>query len=104
MNEEFFTLCQQRHEQGAKEYGPLNFLKVDLPEFIYEEMADIANYARFLFIRVRLLEEEALESGIDLSAGTAGEVQQTDELPPDSTPFVAKSEVSGFLSKDETEG
>ncbi|KKK99628.1 hypothetical protein LCGC14_2630830, partial [marine sediment metagenome] len=57
LNLEFFELCERRHNTGADEYGPLKFLDVNLPEFIYEELADFANYARFLYISVRLLEE-----------------------------------------------
>ena len=96
-SKEFDDLCQIRHDDGAKEYGPLNFLNVDLPSFIYEEMADIANYSRFLYIRMRLLEELCNERGIDLSAAFVGEVRDEDELPSGSTSFVPSSEVSGFL-------
>ena len=99
-NNEFFELCQQRHEAGAEEYGEFNFLKVDLPQFIVEELADLANYARFLFIRVKVLEDLAREGGINFSDSIAGEVQQSDELPAGTTTFVAKSEVSGFLPKE----
>ncbi len=97
LNLEFFELCQQRHDAGADEYGPLNFLDVDLPTFIYEEIADIANYARFLYIRVRLLEEMARERGLDLSTAFTGEVRDEDEVPPSASTFVPKSEIPGFL-------
>ena len=101
LNLQFFELCEQRHNQGAEEYGPLHFLDVDLPTFIYEEIADIANYARFLYIRVRLLEEIARERGLDLSTAFTGEVRGDDELPPGAASFVPKSEVSGFLPDTE---
>ncbi len=97
LNLEFFELCEERHNKGADEYGPLNFLKVDLPTFIYEEMADIANYARFLFIRVRLLEEVASERGIDLSAALTGEIRDEDEVSFGASSFVSQPEVSTFL-------
>ncbi len=101
LNLEFFELCEQRHNAGADEYGPLNFLNVNLPEFIYEEMADIANYARFLFIRVRLLEEMASERGLDLSAALTGEVRDGDEVPPSAPSFVPQSEIPSFLPDKE---
>lgn len=97
LNQEFFDLCEERHNKGADEYGPLNFLNVDLPAFIYEEIADIANYARFLFIRVRLLEEIASERGIDLSAALTGEVRDKDEVSFGVASFVPQSEVPTFL-------
>ena len=99
-NSEFFDLCQERHNTGADEYGPLIFLNVNLPEFIYEEMADIANYARFLYIRVRLLEETARESGFDLSAAFAGEVREENEVSFGASSFVPRNKVPGFLSDE----
>ena len=77
---------------------------MDLPEFIVEEIADLANYARYLYIRVRILQEAALEGGIDLSAGITGGVQQEDELPFSPSTFVPQSEISGLLQKDEGKG
>lgn len=96
-NSEFFDLCEVRHNTGADEYGSFNFLNVNLPEFIYEEMADIANYARFMYIRVRLLEEIARERGIDLSAPLTGEVRDEDEVSFGTASFVPRDEVPGFL-------
>lgn len=96
-NKEFFDLCEIRHNTGAEEYGALNFLNVDLPTFIYEEMADIANYARFLYIKMRLLEEYAREGGFDLSAPFTGEVREEDELSFGASTFVPKQEISKFL-------
>lgn len=97
-NSDFFDLCQQRHEMGAEEYGPLNFLDVDLAEYILEEIADIANYARFMYIRLRLFMEQANESGVDLSKAFTDEVRGQDELPFDSPTFTPREEISGFLS------
>ena len=82
---------------GAEEYGPINFLKVDLPEFIVEELADLANYARFLYIRIRLLQGVALEGGIDLSAGAVEQVQSEDELSSGPSTFIPEHEISQFL-------
>ena len=64
-----------------------------------EELADLANYARFLYIRLRIMEEQAREGGIDLTSSLTGEIQQPDELPDGAPTFTPKSEVSGFLPK-----
>ena len=69
LSDEFDTLTANRHNQGSEEYGPLKFLEIPLMEYIYEELADCANYSRFLYIRLRILEEAANERGLDLSAG-----------------------------------
>ncbi len=103
-NSEFFDLCQQRSEQGAIDYGELNFMKVNLPEFIFEELADMANYARFLYIRLRAIEEYARESGIDMSAAFTGAIREQDELPSDAPQFVPSKEVSRFLPVTKREG
>lgn len=57
LSEEFDRTCQERHDVGAVEYGPTKFLEpdVDLTKMIEEELADFANYARYLYIRVRML-------------------------------------------------
>ncbi len=101
LNLEFFELCEQRHNQGADEYGPINFLSVNLPEFIYEELADFANYARFLYIRVRILEEVASERGLDLSAALTGEVRDSDKVSFGASSFVPQSKIPRFLPDKE---
>jgi hypothetical protein len=53
----FDDLCSERHETGAQEYGPFKFLENDTLEMLEEELADIANYARYTFIKVQMLRE-----------------------------------------------
>lgn len=101
-NKEFFDLCQARHEGGEKTYGPLGFLKNDMFQFIYEELADASNYLRYLFIRLRLIEEGLNESGIDMSDGATGEVRETDELPSGPSKFVGVKEVFGLLPREKS--
>jgi len=96
-NSEFFDLCEVRHNTGAEEYGALNFLNVDLPTFMYEEMADIANYARFLYIRMRLLEETVRERGFDMSAPFTEEVRDDNEVSFGASSFVPRDKIPGFL-------
>jgi hypothetical protein len=101
LDQEWYQRCDDRIAMGAEQYGPENFLKVDLVEFIIEELVDLANYAQMLFIRVRLLQEHAYERGLNLSLGFAESIQQQDELPPNPSAFVGQQEVFGLLSRDE---
>lgn len=53
---EFDNACSDRMAYGKEKYGPGKFLTVDtLQEALYELM-DLANYAKFTFIRIRLLQ------------------------------------------------
>lgn len=97
LSDEFDQFCQERHDEGAQEYGELNFLRVDLPQFIYEELADIVNYSRFLYIRLRIIEEAARERGLDISASLAKEEGQDNEVPFGPSSFVSSEKISGFL-------
>jgi hypothetical protein len=55
--EEFDRLCIERHEMGAKQYGPVAFLKNNMVEFMAEELADLCNYAKYTYIKLRLFQE-----------------------------------------------
>jgi hypothetical protein len=69
----FDTLTQQRHEAGAEEYGHLTFIGNDVIRMMAEELADTANYCRYQFIKLMML-QELLED--ELSAkGLDGEVK-----------------------------
>jgi hypothetical protein len=54
---EFWEMVQARHELGEKKYGPGKFLKVDTMEEALFELADLANYACYTFVKIRLLQE-----------------------------------------------
>lgn len=97
LSDEFDEFCQERHDEGAKEYGELNFLRVDLPQFIYEELADIVNYSRFLYIRLRILEEAARERGLDISASLTKEEGEGNQVSHGPSAFVSSEKISGFL-------
>jgi hypothetical protein len=53
---EFDDLCQTRHEMGAEKYGDLSFLDRDTVKDILEELVDAANYIRYLYIKLRIIE------------------------------------------------
>lgn len=56
LSEEFDSRCDQRHKMGAQKYGPGKFLEVDTFEEAMQEIIDLANYARYTYIRLRLLQ------------------------------------------------
>ena len=78
LSDEFDELCRKRHEQGQKEYGQFTYLEADLVSMIKEEVADAANYLRYLFIKIALMEAAILdyagqvESGTDSAPGVQG--------------------------------
>lgn len=53
----FDQMTQDRHDMGAEKYGSVNFLEVDSIQMALEEVADLANYARYTFIKLRLLQQ-----------------------------------------------
>ena len=96
-SEEFDELCQQRHDDGSKEYGPLAFLDNDMFAFAYEEMADTAIYMRFSFVKLRIVQEKLNALGIDLSTVSAEEVRDALQVSSGATSFSPSKEVQGFL-------
>lgn len=100
LSEEFDALCQIRGDEGAEEYGPVAFLKAPLIRMAAEELADLTNYARFMYIKLRLLEEHLNASGIDLSASVAEEVWGEDQVSFGPASFISAEEIQGFLSKE----
>jgi hypothetical protein len=58
-SEMFDTLCAKRHERGQEKYGAVKFLdpETDLFEELRMELVDAANYARYHFIRLCLLQD-----------------------------------------------
>ena len=94
---EFDILTQARHDQGSEEYGDLAFLGNDMYAYIYEELADAANYLRFQFIKLRLVEEQQIASGIDLTPGAFEAVRDEDELSHGAPSFSPSEEVQRFF-------
>jgi len=57
LSSEFDVRCEERHALGQEKYGAGAFLMADTMEMALEEILDLANYARYTYIRVRLLQE-----------------------------------------------
>lgn len=60
---EFDDLVSSRHNMGAEKYGPGKFLNVDTMQEALYELADMANYARYTFIKVRALQDRIAQEG-----------------------------------------
>jgi hypothetical protein len=61
LSETFDLECQTRHDMGAKKYGQVKFLEVNSLQMAMEEVADLANYARYTWIKLALLKAQASE-------------------------------------------
>ena len=59
--EMFDDLCYVRHEAGQLEYGVTTFLGNDVIRMMCEELADTANYARYQFIKLMILQDQLSE-------------------------------------------
>jgi hypothetical protein len=64
-SDEFDASCENRHQLGAEKYGPGKFLMVDTLEEALDEIVDLANYARFTYIKLRMLQEAIIQQGTD---------------------------------------
>jgi len=101
LNKEFFEFCEERQSEGAQTYGPVAFLRNDMFQYMMEELADLANYARFTYIKLRLMEEMANARGVDMSAGSIGEVRIDHGVPFGFAAFTGISEIFNLLPEPE---
>lgn len=53
----FDNMCRERHELGQQKYGEFTFLGTDTVRMLMEELADAANYSRYMFIKLGILNE-----------------------------------------------
>lgn len=58
----FDQMCQERHTKGAEKYGPLKFLSANTLEEAMEEVVDLANYARYTFIKLWWMNQQIDEA------------------------------------------
>lgn len=55
-SEEFDEMCAARHTTGQQKYGAFTFLEKDMIDEALAEITDFANYMRYMFIKLRLLQ------------------------------------------------
>jgi hypothetical protein len=104
LSNEFDQFCYERYKAGEEEYGPIAFFKNPVIQMAAEELADIVNYARFAYIKLRTMEEALLEHGIDLSAELVVQTRENNEVSHGSASFVPSKEILGFLPDQESQG
>lgn len=56
-SDEFTDLTLERHEFGEQKYGPGTFLTKDTMYEALLELADLSNYARYTYMRIRALQD-----------------------------------------------
>jgi hypothetical protein len=70
---EFDARTVERHERGEQKYGSFKWIGTDLVEELCQELLDTANYARYHFIKLRLLqmflEQDERISGLGNGSG-----------------------------------
>lgn len=53
---DFDIVCMDRHQLGQDKYGPFSFLGKDMIEEAIAEIIDMSNYARYQYIKLRMLQ------------------------------------------------
>lgn len=71
----FDNLCLARHAAGQEEYGQLTFMTNDVIRMLCEELADTANYCRYQFIKLMILQDRLAEE-----LQTVGDEEQLEKL------------------------
>lgn len=51
----------ERYEAGQKKYGADTYLEIDTVQHAIDEVLDLINYARFTYVKLRLLQKDLLE-------------------------------------------
>ena len=65
LNAEFDNRTFERHQMGAEKYGEGTWLGVDTIESAMEEVLDLANYARYTFVKLGLLRDGIAKIQVD---------------------------------------
>ena len=93
---EFDQLCQERHFTGAREYGPTGFIKNNMFRMIAEEMADIANYCRYEYIKLRLM-EGSFDSESSSDFASSGVPGTQHPVPSPAPAFISGADLQDVL-------
>lgn len=80
LSEEFDHRVIDRHKAGAEKYGPFAFFNKDMFEEACQEVLDLANYARYAYIKLRLTQLQIAE---DYTEFLAWKERKTSEYTPD---------------------
>lgn len=64
---EYDEKTQERHNEGERKYGAGSWLAIDTLQHAMDEILDLGNYARFTYIKLRLLQDSLAEFQADTS-------------------------------------
>lgn len=103
LDSDLMDLVGTRLLEGSEQYGAFGFLGNDIFQYAYEELADLINYARMQYMKLRLVEEALRERGIDLSDLTVRQVRPPNTIPSAPATFTGAEEVFRVLSREEAE-
>jgi len=56
LSDEFGDFCYDRHKVGQEKYGQFSFLEKDIFQEALYELADCANYMRYQYVKLRMLQ------------------------------------------------
>jgi hypothetical protein len=76
---QFEEMCKNRYLAGRAKYGNMTFLEMPTLEMAMEEIVDLANYARFTFVKVALL-RQGIKTLQDRSLGQVDGFFPTDQI------------------------
>jgi hypothetical protein len=68
---EYDQKTYERHIAGEEKYGVGTWLKIDTLQHAMDEVLDLGNYAKFTFIKLRLLQDKLVEFQADASIAHA---------------------------------
>jgi hypothetical protein len=60
--EEYNQSAAKRHEMGSRKYGENTFLTIDTIQHAIDEVLDLGNYAKYTYVKLRLLQMGLLEN------------------------------------------
>lgn len=93
LSDAFDQLCQDRHELGQEKYGPVRFFEINTLQEAMFEVADLANYARYAYIKLGLI--ASIDPSTDLNTTQKAHVEPDDAKDTDVNP---RGYTTGFFN------
>lgn len=84
----FDAKCEERLMVGARDYGPTAFVGNDVMNMLFEELYDVTNYARMMFVKLMaatLNAEDMMDldlTNIDIQAAVINWKNVVENKPP----------------------
>jgi hypothetical protein len=92
-------VADARYEAGQRKYGPNKYLDIDTLQHAVDEVVDLLNYARFTYVKLRLL-QQGLANKIQADGSVAEPIGP--EMPGKPTPLEPTGLIpTGFITVSE---